>query len=283
MRRMIRRRRKRRRRRRVARHAASALPARGRASPRGAARHRVGSPSAAGRSRRRRLRAASLREGCHRALSRWARAGSRSAPHSRTRAPPSPPPPPPTPPPHPPPPLVSQVRCLDAEVPPLLTAEVVRKACGLAAKEPCEAARLLRVMDHASIKAFCKAACRELAISQPQVLPSSYDSAHPGVSSLYPRIPTSQGARLEGGCALSPADQRKLKARTVSVDTDLPGRLLVVRAGTAVCEETGQPLCPPALVDRVFASAAELHAELGARLATCDGGRFDDAARRSAR
>ena len=37
-------------------------------------------------------------------------------------------------------------------------------------------------------------------------------------------------------------------------------RIRVVAAGTATCETTGEPLCPPGLVDRVFNSAAELHA-----------------------
>ena len=86
-------------------------------------------------------------------------------------------------------------------------------------------------------------------------------------------MPIPKDAKLEGGSELSENALERLHQGVSSVNTDLPGRLLVVCAGTAVSEERGsegEPLCPSSLVDKIFQSAAELHQAClgGVRLVT---------------
>ena len=136
-----------------------------------------------------------------------------------------------------------ELRSLDG-VAPLLTSEAVRRALKmLAAGQTHAAARELRV-DADCVPAFCREACRALGVATPQ------------------------GAALQAGALLSAAARARLENGLAPPDSDLPGRILVVAAGTATCEATGEPLCPPGLVDRVFGSAAELHAHTAVRLAT---------------
>ena len=138
-----------------------------------------------------------------------------------------------------------EVRSLDG-VPPLLTPEAMRTALKyISAGQHRQASLALGMGEVDSIRAFCKAACRALGLSVPA------------------------GTSLEGGSALSPSAQARLQQGLEPLDSDLPGRLLVVRAGTAVSDETGEPLCPLSAVDRVFSSAAELRAITATPLATC--------------
>ena len=138
-----------------------------------------------------------------------------------------------------------ELRSLDGVLP-LISADGVRKAMRLVSSgQPQAAARELRIDAPHCVRAFCKAACERLGISPPK------------------------DVHLAGGSALIDELRGRLDAGTMPISTPLPGRLVVVRAGTAVNDETGEALCPATLVDRVFESAEELHeATGGVQLAT---------------
>jgi hypothetical protein len=159
-----------------------------------------------------------------------------------------------------------EIRSLDG-IPPLLTPTLVGKALEMVASgEHSAAARLLWIPDHQhdSIQVFCREACQRLGIKP-----------RPGIS------------LVGGGAGSRPLLDRameRLEQGTVSPDADLPGRLLVVRAGTTMNfddnderikeeeeeeeEYGGEPPCPPELEGCIFESAAELHAHTKERLAT---------------
>ena len=136
-----------------------------------------------------------------------------------------------------------ELRSLDG-VAPLLTVESLRRAINLVSQGQLQqAARELRT-DADCVRAFCKAACARLSV-QPL-----------------------QSVMLEGGEPMTAIARERLEQGVMAHDAPLPGRIMVVRAGSAVCPGSDAPLCPPELVDRVFASAEELHQHTALPLAT---------------
>ena len=127
-----------------------------------------------------------------------------------------------------------EIRSLDG-VMPLITRDALRRALKLVSSGCHQAAaRELRTEPH-SIRAFCKEACAALSVSPPE------------------------GSALAGGSPLSNDAKLRLQQGLAPADAEVPGRLLVVRAGTAVSDASGEPICPVACALSKICAASTSH------------------------
>ena len=141
-----------------------------------------------------------------------------------------------------------EVRMLD-RILPLLSAESLQRALSaLGDGREKEASSLVHLApaDAPCVRAFCRELCAKLGVPPTQT--------------------------IAGGAALSPSAKQRLDVGLARSSDLLPGRVVVVNAGTGVSVrksgESGGPLCPPELVDVEFSSVDELHAKLPEPLVT---------------